>query len=70
MNNKINGIGKIFPITQIGIAVVNGTLSKDAASNPPRNSKIGINDIMNTAASLDIIDAKCVVNHATILSKF
>jgi hypothetical protein len=60
-------MGKKFPITQRRIAFPNLTLSKEAASSPPRNSSIGIREIKNTISSLLTIPDMCMVNHVTKL---
>ena len=50
INNKINGIGSRFPITQIGSACRYGTFSSDAANRPPLSSRIGSSEIMKITA--------------------
>ena len=56
MNKSINGIGKKFPRTQIGKALYHSSFNKLAAMSPPRNSKIGTSDIINTTNSFGTQD--------------
>ena len=68
IKNKINGIGIIFPTIQIGIAFTAGIFRSDAARRPPRSSKIGIMEMMNTAPSGEINCERWVENHCTSTS--
>ncbi|MPM31685.1 hypothetical protein SDC9_78242 [bioreactor metagenome] len=50
----MNGIGTIFPKTHKNIALNTPIPNKEAATNPPLNSKIGTIDIINTTSSFGI----------------
>lgn len=54
INNKMNGIGIIFPMIQIMFACTNGTFSKDAMISPPRNSINGSMDTRKIKTSFGI----------------
>ena len=54
INSRINGMGKIFPIIQIGIACTADTFRSELASSPPRSSRSGIIEIRKTTAFSDI----------------
>ena len=54
INNRINGIGRIFPRIQIIFAYINGTFSKDAIISPPRNSIRGSIDTRKIKTSFGI----------------
>ena len=65
INNKINGIGIIFPMIQIGIAFAASILSRDAASSPPLSSKIGNIEMIKITASAEMYGDRFSVNHCT-----
>ena len=68
INNRINGIGIIFPTIHSGIAFAADILSKDAASNPPLSSKSGIIEIIKTAPSGEIYCDRFCENQCTSAS--
>ena len=68
IKNKINGIGRIFPTALIRIPFHIVTSSNDDARIPPRSSRIGNSEIINTIASLEICAPKVLVNQVTRLS--
>ena len=67
IRSRINGIGRIFPIMQIGIACIIGTLRSagEAARSPPLNSSIGTMEIIKITAYFEINSERLAVNHCT-----
>ncbi len=65
MKSKIKGIGMIFPIMQIGMAVVIGIFKSDAANSPPRSSSIGNIEMIKTTTSADTYCPKVLVKNST-----
>ena len=55
MSSRMNGIGSRLPITQMGMARRIGTFKRagDAASSPPRSSRIGIMEMIKMITSPD-----------------
>ena len=51
IKSKMNGIGKILPTMQIGIALHISMCRKLATSSPPRSSNIGHSEIIKTINS-------------------
>ena len=54
----MKGIGSIFPITQIGKAMPQGTPKREAAIRPPLSSNIGKSEIIKTIISGESQDLK------------
>ena len=65
INNRINGIGIIFPKIQMGIAFTIDILRSDAARSPPLSSRIGIMEIIKITISLEICCPRVFVNQFT-----
>ena len=63
MKARIKGTGMIFPTTHKATALNSGILKSDAATSPPRSSRIGTIDIIKTIISLETTPSRLVVNH-------
>ena len=67
IKSRIKGIGRIFPIMQIGMARRMGMFKRagEAAKSPPRSSKIGTMEIRKIMASLETFPPSAAVSHCT-----
>ena len=63
INNRINGTGIIFPITQRNTALIIGIFKSAAATRPPLSSRIGTMEMIKTIISFDTTPSRFVVNH-------
>ena len=58
IKSRIKGMGSIFPITQMGKAIPQGTPNREAAIRPPLSSNMGKSEIIKTTISGESQDLK------------